>query len=383
MPLETSTTIDGLNALWPLGTDTKSQGDDHLRLLKSVLQADAVDQAQFATLSGSTVKATAQARNRIANPAMQISQENINTAGTVNAYHAADQWFTGFVSSAGTITSQRVQSVTPNGSKDRYRVTITVADAALAAGEYLVIQQNIEGGRVADFRYGSASAKQAILRFGLKAPAGTYAVSLKNSGTSRSYVALVTVSAANTDTEYSLVIPGDTAGTWLTDSGIGISLTITLACGTTFQGAAGWQAGNVHGTSGVSNGMGTAGAVFEFYDVGLYLDPDVTGLAPKWTLPDETQELAACQRYWQWVAFQYWGAANSGVAYLAMGKISPSMRTTPAMGGAIQITATLFPAVAGGFSVFNFLGGGVSENRTASGTGTGGFQTVAAANARM
>jgi hypothetical protein len=38
MPLETSTTIAGLNALWPTGTDPKSEGDDHLRLIKEVLQ---------------------------------------------------------------------------------------------------------------------------------------------------------------------------------------------------------------------------------------------------------------------------------------------------------------------------------------------------------
>lgn len=42
MPLETGTTIAELNELWPLGSDPKSEGDDHLRLIKSVLQNDAV-----------------------------------------------------------------------------------------------------------------------------------------------------------------------------------------------------------------------------------------------------------------------------------------------------------------------------------------------------
>ena len=39
MGLETATYIGGLTPAWPLATDTKSQGDDHLRLLKSTLQA--------------------------------------------------------------------------------------------------------------------------------------------------------------------------------------------------------------------------------------------------------------------------------------------------------------------------------------------------------
>lgn len=42
MGLETATSISALNALWPLGSDPRSQGDDHLRLIKKVLQADAV-----------------------------------------------------------------------------------------------------------------------------------------------------------------------------------------------------------------------------------------------------------------------------------------------------------------------------------------------------
>lgn len=40
MGLETASFISGLSASWPTTTDRKSQGDDHLRLLKSVLQAN-------------------------------------------------------------------------------------------------------------------------------------------------------------------------------------------------------------------------------------------------------------------------------------------------------------------------------------------------------
>ena len=39
MPVETSTTLAGLDDTYPLGGDPKSQGDDHLRLIKSVLKA--------------------------------------------------------------------------------------------------------------------------------------------------------------------------------------------------------------------------------------------------------------------------------------------------------------------------------------------------------
>jgi len=38
MGLETGTTISQLDATWPLGGDQKSQGDNHVRLIKSVLK---------------------------------------------------------------------------------------------------------------------------------------------------------------------------------------------------------------------------------------------------------------------------------------------------------------------------------------------------------
>lgn len=38
MPLETATTIAGLDAFWPLSSDPVNQGEDHLQLIKSVLK---------------------------------------------------------------------------------------------------------------------------------------------------------------------------------------------------------------------------------------------------------------------------------------------------------------------------------------------------------
>lgn len=247
---------------------------------------------------------SATVRNRIVNPSMQISSINGNTSGTTNGYSPADNWGTYRVTSAGTITTQRVQSATAAGSKDRARITITAADASLAAGEYLTFTQSIVGQEVADLLYGTASAKNVVLRFGFKGPAGTYAVHLGNSAANRSYVALFTISAgqANADTTQTVSIVGDTTGTWLTDTGTGITLDIVLACGSTFQGTTGWQAGNLLGTSGVSNGMGTISAVFEIFDVGLYADPSATGVAPPFETPSFTETYNKLA-YTPWVAY--------------------------------------------------------------------------------
>lgn len=262
------------------------------------------------------------ARNRIVNPSMQISSVNGNTSGTSSGYSPADNWATFRTTSAGTITTQRVQSDTPAGSKDRARITITAADSSLAAGEFLTFTQNLIGQEVADLLYGTASAKNVVLRFGFKGPAGTYAVHLGNSAANRSYVALFTISAgnANADTTQTVSIVGDTTGTWLTDTGTGITLDIVLACGSTYQGVTGWQAGNLLGTSGVSNGMATLAAVFEIYDVGLYGDPSATGTAPTFETPSYGEVVddvggGPMGRIAAWVNFDGTrNAANSGAS---------------------------------------------------------------------
>lgn len=51
MGLETGTTIASLNASWPLGTDPKSQGDDHLRLIKGVMINDALSRSAGGTVA--------------------------------------------------------------------------------------------------------------------------------------------------------------------------------------------------------------------------------------------------------------------------------------------------------------------------------------------
>lgn len=240
-------------------------------------------------------------RNRIVNGDMRVSQENVTTAGTANGYYPVDQWAQYRVTSAGTLTVAQVASVTPAGSPNRLRATVTVADASLAAGEFWKLTQNLEGSNVADFQYGGSSAKASVLRFGFKGPAGTYAARVGNSAANRSFVALFTITAgqANTDTVQTVAITGDTTGTWLTANGvIGMTLDIVLACGSTFQGVAGWQAGNLLGTSAVSNGMGTGSAVFELFDVGLKLDPDATGVYGAYEA-GETDAVYRSERYYE------------------------------------------------------------------------------------
>jgi hypothetical protein len=280
---------------------------------------------------------SAPSKNYIVNPGMRISQENGSSSGTANGYYPADQWSIGHVQD-GTLTTQQVSSATPGGSENRIRMTVTSADTSIAAGQYAVFVHPIEGLRTADLQWGTANATDVVLRFGFKGPAGTYAVSIRNQDVNRSFVREFTISGgdANTDTLQTLTFPGDTSGTWDKDNTASLSINFTFATGSTYQTTAdAWQAGNYFGTSSTSNGIGTSSDVFELFDVGLYADPDSTGLAPRFELPHYDIDLSECQRYYYQtvgdplgVSFRYTADSGSSKS-LGTVTLPVPMRTSP------------------------------------------------------
>lgn len=281
-------------------------------------------------------------KNYIINGAMQISQENGNTAVTTNNSYPVDQFLLSY-SNAGTQTAQQVASLTPGGSPNRLRVTATVADAAVGAGDYCFIRYALEGLKVADLRMGLPSAKTIIVQFGVKAPAGVYCLTMQNLAGTRTYAAEYTIAAgeANTDVVKSVTIPLDTTGVWATDNTMAGQLLWTLMSGTTYQTTPNsWQPVGVIASPNQSNFMGTAGNVFELFDVGVYEGT----VAPPYMLPDYATELTACQRYlWMWkssAAFQLLGIASIDQATTAQMILSlPTvLRGLPAVSGvAMQV----------------------------------------------
>lgn len=249
-------------------------------------------------------------KNYVINGAMMVSQENGSTAGTITSYYPVDQ-FRVENSSGGVVSSAQVASVAPSGSPNRIRVTVTTPSATVAAGNYVHVLTPIEGMRVADLRAGSASAKTITIQFGVKAPAGTYAVSLRNGAVSRSYAAEFTVAAgeANNDVVKSVTLQFDTTGSWNVDNAAGVYLGWTLVSGSTFQAPAGaWAAGNYFGTANVSNFLATNGNVFELFDVGMYEG----AVAPSFMVPDFPSELAVCKRYYETLIATTIGFFSSG-----------------------------------------------------------------------
>ncbi len=279
-------------------------------------------------------------RNRIINGAMQSSQQNgtSNVDATTGVNYTLDQWAAVLSTTpGGTLRVAQVSSLTPGGSPFRLRATVQVADATISAGDFYTIQQPIEGTVVPDLRWGTASARQVLLRFMVRSSqSGTFAVSITNSATNRSYVTLVTIAPAeiNTDLDREITIPGDTSGTWLTDTGIGIQVRFSLAAGTTFQGATGWQAGHILSTSSANNLMATGSATLEISDVALWVDPSALGVFPDYEVPELREELLRCQRYYAVTETAVRvTASGAGQFYENMIYWPVTMRATPVTGG--------------------------------------------------
>lgn len=235
-------------------------------------------------------------KNYIINGAMQVSQENGAAVGTTGGYYPVDQFMV-TATSAGAYTTQQVMSATPGGSPNRLRITVTVADTN-TLGDALYVFHPIEGLHVADLRLGSAFAKTVTLRFGVKAPAGTYCVSLRNAAANRSYVAEYTVASgeANTDVVKSITVALDQTGTWAVDNTPGLQIFWTLVAGSGLHAAANsWVAVNAIASSNQFNFMGTNGNVFELFDVALTEGT----VAPPFVMSDYASTLRDSQRYWE------------------------------------------------------------------------------------
>jgi hypothetical protein len=277
-------------------------------------------------------------KNYIINGAMMVSQENGTTAVTTSGSLPADQFIV-VNTSSGTFSAQQVASATLAGSPNRLRVTVTAADAAVAAGDVFSIYQPIEGLRVTDLKSGTSAAKTVTIQFGCKAPAGTYSVALRNGVPDRSYVAEYTIAPgeANTDVVKSVTLALDQTGTWASGNTVGMYVQWCLMAGADF-----WISPNTWtayatgiGSPNQFNFMGTLSNVFELFDVSL----TEGSVAPAFQVPDYASELALCQRYIRILAPESVGIANGTTAVLFQVRHA-GMRAAPSSSATNLITVT-------------------------------------------
>jgi hypothetical protein len=327
-----------------------------------------VSNIQTAAINGGPIGGT---RNRIINGDMRIDQRNNGAsvslpAGASQAF-ITDRWWGQRFGGTAALSGQR-STVAPTGFTNSLLVTTTTA-ASPSAGDTSFIAQRIEGFNVADLGWGAAAPQVVTLSFWVRSSlTGTFSGSLNANVSARSYVFTYTISTANTWEQKAITVPGDTTGTWLSDTGWGIQVGFDLGCGTTVRGSAGsWSSGQLSGATGSAILAATSGATF--YITGVQLEPGT--VATPFERRSYGQELALCQRY-------YYNHAQvfSTNTINTCGYFPVTMRATPTLVVSLDSGSGL-PA----FSHIGLVAGGYSNGtyQTTSTAGTGTAKIAASA----
>jgi hypothetical protein len=295
-------------------------------------------------------------KNRIINGAMVIDQRNAGASVSGNSVYTLDRWFAVSSVTNKYTVQQNAGSVTPPVGFTNYLGITSSSAYSVAAGDYFFLSQPIEGFNVADLGYGTANAKTVTLSFQVYSSlTGTFGGSLRNNAGNRGYPFSYSIPVANTWTQISITIAGDTTGTWLTTNGIGIECLFGLGVGSDFSGTAGaWAAANRMSATGATSVVGTDGATF--YITGVQLE--VGTQATSFEYRQYGAELALCQRYYYKIGA---GVVNSmfGVGWnvsttqsVALTTFPTTMRTSPS---ALEQTGT-----AADYAVYSGAGSGVT-----------------------
>jgi hypothetical protein len=235
-------------------------------------------------------------KNRLINGSMVIDQRNAGASVTpTNGQYVLDRWRNGLSVASKFSVQQNAGAVTPPQGFVNYLGATSLSAYSVGASEVFLVQQYIEGYNVADLAWGTASASSVTLSFWVRSSlTGTFGGSLQNSDRSRCFPLSYTISVANTWEQKTVTIAGDTSGTWLTTSGIGIQVNFSLGTGSTFSGTAGaWSGSTLYSATGATSVVGTNGATF--YITGVQLEKGST--ATSFDYRPYGTELALCQRY--------------------------------------------------------------------------------------
>lgn len=317
-------------------------------------------------------------RNRIINGAMNIAQRNTSVSGitsTYDNYPAIDRFLHYQETTSAVCTVAQVADA-PAGFVNSLKITVTTADASVAAGDRINIAHKIEGLNLLDFDFGLSTAKSFTVSFWVKSSVtGTYALEIYNYGISTASTATktYTINSANTWEYKTVTFTGDTVYPHVKTNGASLAVWMWLMAGSNYNSTNGGGVFTAVG-SGTQRAYGQTANIAAtvnntFQMTGMQLE---TGSAAS---PFEYRqygtELALCQRYYE--LFGHGGAGKAG-----SGTVNAEMAHT------FQVTKRVAPSILYVGSVSNTVltECGVATRYVASIAGTSTGTTGAYVNAQ-
>lgn len=240
-------------------------------------------------------------RNRIINGDMRIDQRNagqaISAANAENRY-LIDRWVY-YTNTTGRINFGRNQGgAAPPVGFSNYMNCNVISAVTPGASDYWDLDQVIEGANIEDLAWGTSNAKTATLSFWVRCSlTGTFGGAINNYAYNRSYTFSYSIPTANTWTRISIVIPGDTTGTWPTGTVGSLRVRFSLGDGANKISPAAntWHALGRNVPPGCVNLVANAGAQFNITGVQFEKGSSATEFEGRLV----GTELYLCQRYYE------------------------------------------------------------------------------------
>ena len=286
-------------------------------------------------------------RNIAYNGAMNIAQRGTSRTGVTNGanqgYQTVDRITTAGNSNGVFTMTQTADG--PDGFANCLKLDCTTADTSIAASEYFLIEQKLEGQDLQQLNYNQSSAKTSTISFYVKGNASAqYTFALQyhlSGGTARWFTKGF---AVTTDwTRVVITIPGDTQASSGSDYGIaddtatGANLMIWFHGGTNFSSGThqdtAWADRDYTKLFQDNQTSFSDSTDRTFFITGLQME--VGSQATPFEHRSFGEELFLCQRYFRDLCSGINGSVLSLVTHYASTNavgtfvLSPEMRTTP------------------------------------------------------
>ena len=278
-------------------------------------------------------------RNIIINGDMSIAQRGTSFTGinSGNGTYPVDRFRANLGATPGTWTiSQDTTVPTGQGFAKSVKYDCTTANGSLAAGAFLLFEQQFEGQNLQYLKKGTANAESTTLSFWVKSnKTGTYICELVDNDNSRAISKSYTINSADTWEKKTITYAGDTSGAFDNDNAASLRLFFWLAAGSTYSsGTLNTSWGTRVDTNAAVGQVNLADSTSnEWYITGVQLEAGTTASDFEF-LPVDVN-LGRCQRYFNYTKTAVGYFTANDIGSYGYGMVSANfptrMRANPTM----------------------------------------------------